>query len=343
MDKQEKIKLAITAGIAAVVLLILVLFLALSGKKNNDGEMLEENIAKYSSGQEDGSEGLSVITASEEKSDENDLAATGDSGSTGSSVLTYSETKDTAKGAVSGNSFYATKTATLKNVYKGMKFDISAQLQDMYSYWAAGNMDAVRDLAHLERYEAMSLSLNGSKDFYYSGEKNGAGLPDGMGLAVYANDQYYFGNWSNGQRSGEGTWVSFYPSYSTYVVKEHLYTGQWASDLPDGKGQEHYDYDPEYMNAEDIYLQNAIGGFAAGKYNGEMYIITIDKDGNTMEWLGNCDSGDWEQVNYAAIDNKGNLPVLNERENSDNHIYMTADGAKGNGVSGIITGGKENQ
>ncbi|WP_034452405.1 hypothetical protein [Butyrivibrio sp. AE2032] len=343
MDKQEKIKLAITAGIAAVILLILVLFLALSGKKNNDGEMLEENIAKYSSGQEESTEGLSVITASEEKSDESDLAATGDSGSTGSSVLTYSETKNTAKAAISGNSFYATSAAVLKNVYRGMKYDVNAQLKDMYTYWADGNMDAVRDLAHLERYETMSLSLNGSKDFYYYGDKNSEGKPDGMGLAVYANDQYYFGKWSNGLRNGDGTWVSFYPNYSTYVVKEHMYTGQWANDLPDGKGQEHYDYDPEYMNQEDLYLQNAIGGFSSGKYNGDMYIITIDKDGNTIEWLGSCEGGDWKQVNYAAIDDKGKIPVLSERENSDNHIFMSVDGAKSNGVTGIITGGQEKQ
>ncbi len=341
MDKQEKIKIAITAGIAAVVLLILVLFLALSGKKDNgDDEKLEENIAQYSSEQEASTEGLSAITASEGKSDESDLAVAEDSGSTGSSVLTYSEYKDQAKGTVSGNSFYATNTAVLRNVYKGIKYDISAQLQEMYTYWSSGNTDAVRDLAHLERFEAMSLSLNGTKDFYYTGERNNEGLPEGMGLAVYANDQYYFGNWSGGVRSGDGTWISFYPSYSSYVVTEHLYSGQWANDLPEGKGQEHYDYNPEHMNTDDIYLQNAIGGFAGGKYNGDMYVITVDKDGNTFEWTGTCNNGDWVQVNNLLGD-RGKIPVLSERENHENHIYMTSDGAKGNGISGIITGGKE--
>ena len=342
MDKQEKIKLAITAGIASVILLILVLFLALSGSKNDDGEKLEENIAKYSS-KEESSEGLSVITSSEEKSGESDLGSAEDSGATGSSVLTYSEYKDQAKGTVSGNSFYATNTATLRNVYRGIKYDTAVQLQDMLTYWSGGNMDAVRDLAHLDRYEAMSLSLNGTSDYYYYGERNAEGLPEGKGLAVYANDQYYFGNWSGGARNGDGTWISFYPSYSSYVVTEHLYSGKWSGDLPDGKGQEHYDYNAEFMNAEDIYIQNAIGGFAGGKYNGEMYVILLDKDGNTTEWIGTCNAGTWEQVNYAAVDNKGKIPVLSERENTDNHIYMTKDGAMNNGISGIISGGKESK
>ncbi len=343
MDRQEKIKIAITAGIASVILLILVLFLALSGKKNDDGEKLEENIAKYSSQEDNGSGENSVITSSEEKSSESDLQSTEDSGSTGSSVLTYSEQKNQVKGTVSGNSFYTTAAASLKNVYRGIKYDIPVQLQDMYTYWSGGNMDAVRDLAHLERYEAMSLSLSGTSDYYYYGERNQEGLPEGMGLAVYANDQYYFGNWSGGVRSGDGTWVSFYPDYNSYVVTEHLYSGQWANDLPEGKGQEHYDYNYEYMNSEDIYLQNAIGGFSGGKYNGDMYIILVDKDGNTTEWIGSCNAGAFDQVNYAAVDDKGKIPVLSERENSENHIYMTKDGALNNGVRSLLSGGKESK
>ena len=56
-----------------------------------------------------------------------------------------------------------------------------------------------------------------------------------------------------------------------------MYSGQWADDRPNGKGQEHYDYDPEYMNSVDIYLQNIIGVFSEGLYNGSMYVITVDK------------------------------------------------------------------
>ena len=343
MNKEEKIKVAITAGVASVILLILVLFLALSGKKGNDEERMNENITDYAGSNQastDVSAGdLGGSAALAESSAESPANSSADSSTSAASVTATSEYKDTAKNSVSGNSFYATNTAVLKDVYKGIKYDTKAQMQEMYTYWADGNTEAVRDLAHLERFEAMSYSLSGSNDFFYYGDTTGDGVPNGTGLAVYAGDQYYFGEWSEGVRSGNGTWFSFYPNYSQYVVKEHMYTGEWAGNLPNGQGQEHYDYVSEFMNNADIYLQNAIGGFKDGYYNGDMYIITVNMNGDTSEWDGTCNSGTWDQVLHAAIDNKGKIPVLSLRENTENHVYMTKEGLKNNGVSGIITGG----
>ncbi len=345
MSKEEKIKVAITAGIASVIVLILIIFLTLSGKKSNDDEKLSESISDYANVNQ-AAASLSVITGEATKEMSEASAATEgksaeEAAATASSQAqaNTSEYKDTAKNSVSGNSFYATNTAVLRDVYKGIKFDAQGQLTEMYTYWNDGNTAAVRDLAHLERFEVMSFSLTGTSDFYYYGDKNSQGLPNGTGIAVYANDQYYFGGWENGKRSGQGTWFSFYPSYSEYVVTEHLYTGGWANDLPSGEGQEHYDYDATKMNGADVYLQNAIGGFKDGLYDGDMYIITIDPEGKATEWVGSCTNGTWNQVLYAAIVDKVKIPVLSLRENEENHLYMTEAGMKNNGVSGIITGG----
>ena len=246
---------------------------------------------------------------------------------------------EAAKETVSGNSFYATDKATLKNVYKGLKIDVKSQLEELYTYWSDDNTAAVRDLAHLERFEAMSYQLTGTNDFYYYGETNSDGKPNGTGVAIYGDDQYYYGQWSNGVRSGNGTWISFYPKYSQYVVTEHMYSGQWNNDLPNGQGQEHYDYAYDLMNEADYYLQNAIGEFINGLYNGEMYIITVDKDEKTIEWVGTCKNGSWEQVLYSTVDKNGRAPYLSQREDSERHLYMTMEGAKNNGVRGIIYGG----
>ncbi len=350
MDNQEKIKIAITSGIAAVVLLILIVFLAVSGKKDSDQEKLDENITDYAE---------SAVTASSVEADTSALASSSASNETSalSSTEESSEassessedkaseaksevTQGTVTTTSSGGSFYKIENATLKNNYSGMKLDIESQLKEMYTYWNDGNMDAVRDLAHLKRFEAMSYNLSGTSDFYYYGEKNSAGSPNGKGLAIYADDQYYFGEWADGARSGQGTWISFYPDYSTGVIKEHLYTGGWSLDLPNGHGQEHVDYVEDKMNKTDLYLQNVIGGFKAGKYDGDMYVMLLTKEGDSTEWVGKCLSGDWEQVLYTTPDKKGEIPVLSGRENAETHIYMTKTGAKNNGVSGIINGGK---
>ncbi len=345
MDKQEKIKIAITAGIAAVILLILVLVLTLSGAKDNgDDQKLSESIQEYADIAASDASSLDAMTASQEASSEEareeeakEESSSSDSAST--DVLTTTSKMEAAKETVSGNSFYATDKATLKNVYKNLKVDVKAQLKELSLYWSEDNMTAVRDLTHLERFEAMSYQLSGTNDFYYYGETNSDGKPNGTGLAVYGDDQYYYGQWADGVRSGNGTWISFYPKYSQYVVTEHLYTGQWSLDLPSGQGQEHYDYNYEDMNEEDYYLQNAIGNFSNGLYNGEMYIITVDKNDDTIEWNGTCKNGSWEQVLYTTVDSKGKIAYLSEREDSDHHLYMTMEGAKNNGVRGIIYGG----
>lgn len=340
MDKQDKIRIAITSGIGAVILLILVLVLALSGKKDEDSKKLEENIAAYSSTDEDSStmEESPVLSSSEDASlGLTEEQTSFEASSQSSQSLIRADNADKNTKAVSGNSFYATTGAVLKN--SKTKYDVQSQLYEMYEYWFQGNLEAVRDLAHLERFEAMSYSLSGSSDFYYYGEKDSDGKPNGMGLAVYAGSQYYYGSWSAGKRSGNGSWICFYPEYNTYVVTEHLYTGEWADDLPDGQGQEHFDYNPQYMNGADIYLQNAIGGFSQGKFNGEVYVITLENNGNTKEWDGTCDHGNWDMVPNASVDQKGNIPVLTSREDSDVHIYMTKSGSENNGVQGLISGG----
>ena len=208
MSKEEKIKIAITAGIASVILLILVLFLALSGKKTNDEEKMNASISDYASSNQASADSSAAAVTTNASADSSADAAS-DSASAQASVADTSEYKDTAKNSVSGNSFYATNTAVLKDVYKGIKYDVNAQMKEMYTYWADGNTEAVRDLAHLERFEVMSYSLSGTQDFYYYGDTTGDGVPNGTGLAVYANDQYYFGEWSAGVRNGKGTWISF--------------------------------------------------------------------------------------------------------------------------------------
>lgn len=337
MDNNEKIKVAITAGIVSVILLILVIFLAVTTKKDtvDDDAKLSENITDYASFSDEGTGNVddsAILASSEDSADSSSTSAS-------SEVMSYSEYVDSVVGSVSGNSFYETKAAVLRDVYNGLTFDKNSQLKEMMTYWEDGNMDAVRDLAHLERFEVMSYQLGGTDFFYYYGETNAEGRPNGKGIAVYANDQYYYGEWADGVRNGQGTWVAFYPTYSRYVVTEHLYTGSWAGDLPNGEGQEHFDYNLENMNKQDFYLQNAIGSFKDGKYNGDMYIISVDKDNNSTEWYGKCTDGNWEQVMNTTKDKNGKIPVLYEREDTKSYYYMTSEGSQNNGIDGMITGG----
>jgi hypothetical protein len=94
------------------------------------------------------------------------------------------------------------------------------------------------------------------------------------------------------------------------------------------------------MNSADLYIQNAIGGFRNGYYDGRMYIITVNNEYKTREWYGDAEFGNWKQVLYTYVDGNGRIAVLDEKDNAENHIWMSKEAASNNGISGIITGGK---
>ena len=192
------------------------------------------------------------------------------------------------------------------------------QLEELFGYWDAYHLEAVDDLIRLPRLRtAFTNELAGTNDFYYYGSFNKAGQPDGRGVAVYADNTYYCGDWKNGKRHGKGMWLRIFPDKPSTVngvtgVVVHSYNGDWERDLPNGKGQEHFEYDLEEMEGEDIIL-NVIGSFKDGCYDDELYIMTIDKKGNTTDWEANAQKGVFEYC-HNVYGTTGKLPVWNRME-----------------------------
>ena len=164
-------------------------------------------------------------------------------------------------------------------------------LKEAYPHFEANNQDAIWDLAHLKRYVKLSSELEGTDQYYYIGSVNSNGRPEGKGLAIYEKNSYYYGSWSDGSRSGEGAWFRFYigkkdkdNAMGKYTA--HSYSGSWKNDLPDGEGAEHYDVDTSRLEVRERILQNVVGNFSGGLYDGEMYANTVDYTGNVEEWSG---------------------------------------------------------
>ncbi len=169
-------------------------------------------------------------------------------------------------------------------------------MNEMMPYFADNNLDAIWDLAHLKRYVKLSASLKNTGTYYYQGGVDSDGKPDGIGLAIYENNSYYYGSWSHGLRSGDGRWIRFYideigakPTKKTY--QSHSYSGMWSNDLPNGEGAEHYDVDISQLTSKDRIIQNVVGNFTNGLYDGEMYANTVDYIGNVEEWDGVAHQG----------------------------------------------------
>ncbi len=172
-------------------------------------------------------------------------------------------------------------------------------LNEALPYFADNNQAAIWDLAHLRRYVKLSAGLKGTGSYYYTGDVNGSGKPDGKGLAIYEDNSYYYGDWTDGTRSGEGRWFRFYISEKSKrnamgKYMSHSYAGAWANDLPNGQGAEHYDVDTSKMKADERLIQNVVGGFVDGLYDGELYGYTINGRSTVEEWDAVANRGTFE-------------------------------------------------
>lgn len=170
-------------------------------------------------------------------------------------------------------------------------------LKEAYPYFADNNQDAIWDLAHLKRYVKLSKELDGTGEYYYQGDVDGDGKPHGTGFAIYEKNSYYFGQWNHGARTGKGTWYRYYISQRNKenamgVYMSHSYAGEWKNNLPNGQGAEHYDVDISKLEpTRKIMIQNVVGNFTDGLYDGDMYANTVDYIGNVQEWDGIAKNG----------------------------------------------------
>lgn len=223
--------------------------------------------------------------------------------------------------------------------YSRVEFHTEEQLKEMMAYWADSNQKALDDLANLDRFKAMSWKLRGTTDSYYYGEKNGAGQPDGMGIAVYTDNQYYYGEWKNGLRSGKGTWIHYHihnTENKNDIYLYHQYTGSWANDLPDGEGSEHYDFEMSLLKEHNVYYGNLIGSYAGGLVNGDFYLTTLNYNNEMQEWNGVADHGTWKYQNENK-DKVGRKPALVSTIDPDNYIWLSAKENQNIGVPCLIS------
>ncbi|MBQ7839236.1 MAG: hypothetical protein IJ390_01920 [Lachnospiraceae bacterium] len=212
-------------------------------------------------------------------------------------------------------------------------------LMEMAGYWEQNNMDAVEDLANLAWFMKMSASIADQDTFYYYGERNDQGQPEGYGIACYADNAYYYGQWVNGKRQGQGEWVKYYVYYdddttSDRAYRLHMYMGEWANDMPNGEGQEHYDLDMSQASNKTRYLQNMIGTFKDGLYSGEMYLTTLNWDGNQEEWNGVAEEGIWSP--YGAATNKKEIPICRDVDDDDNYLWIMVSKNKERGIGELM-------
>lgn len=307
----DKAKIIVTIIPFVLIILVLAVTLIVNAVKNGkkEPEDLQQNIMEY---------------ADENKETDDMEPANSSAITTKTAEPQPSPNKTPEPTAAPTATPYQAVMKPSKTDYSKIEFNAEEQLKEMMTYWADNNQKALDDLANLDRFIAMSWKLRGTKECYYYGDKDGSGQPNGTGIAVYADNQYYYGDWKNGVRSGTGTWIHYHihlEENKTDLYTYHQYTGSWAGDLPDGEGSEHYDYDISLFEKNARYNNNLIGSYSKGLINGDFYLTNIDDEEDLNEWNAKADHGSWVYLN-ASRDKNGRGPVQVDTKNPDNYIWL---------------------
>lgn len=324
MLRKPYITSVLLAVIAVLLICIIVLIVVLPGRRTQQeakqsDDQLQQSIAEYAQEQKQKESeaqtfGKAIVVEPSPKSKD------------GQDSLKEQASSEPAGAAAQDSS----KTAVI--VEDEDEDDISYTkeyiLNEAFPYFESNNQEAIWDLAHLKRYIKLSGELKGTNSYYYQGDVNDKGKPDGVGLAVYEENSYYYGEWKDGVRSGEGRWFRFYIGKKNKAnamgkYLSHSYAGTWADDLPNGAGAEHYDIDLDCLEYGERILANVVGEFEDGLYNGEMFANTIDFTGNVEEWYANAEKGVFAL--WRDMSSIGECSVWENREDSQAYIYMEID------------------
>lgn len=348
MEDKKKDQILIIAIVLFLVIIIILCVVRLNARKKNgeeNGSLPQESVETLYESRESESTLPETETQTQTQTEPDQAAAAAESEPAGGEETetlenqlpsgkvkqeNASEKKDEARTINGKDPFAGAESANKTN---------EEMLMEMSGYWEQRNMEAVDDLAHLGWFMKMSAGISDESTFYYYGERNGLGQPNGTGIACYSDNAYYYGQWVDGKREGRGEWIRFYMYYDDDAASDrayvmHMYAGEWADDMPNGEGQEHYDLDMSQAAKKERYLQNVIGTFQDGLYSGEMYLTTLNWQGNQEEWNGMAEEGIWSP--YGAATNAKEVPICRDVDDENNYLWIAVRNNKDRGINELM-------
>ncbi len=339
---QSAVTTKVLLGIIALLLICIVILLGaifLRGKRDDTAkEDLQQTITDYAKEQQE-LEQQTIRDSDVLDKQEEDAAKKGESVQATLPKEPVEETVEEAEEPVS-------ETEEMKAVVVDIEDEDDEAytkefiLKEAYPHFEANNQDAIWDLAHLKRYVKLSRGLLGTGEYYYQGDVDSEGKPHGTGLAIYEKNSYYFGEWSHGKRSGKGTWFRFYIGQKNKqnamgAYASHSYSGEWANDLPNGKGAEHYEVDVSMLQKSGkLMIQNVVGNFTDGLYDGTLFANTVDYIGRIQEWDGIAKNGIftlWRDM--SAI---GECSVWRNKDNHEWYLDIDKSENKNQGLRELL-------
>lgn len=205
----------------------------------------------------------------------------------------------------------------------------AAMLDPLKELFDEGDMDALKEKIRSEEYVAFADEVIGDNS-YYSGDFDLDGRREGYGVAVYENGYYYYGQFHEDQRSGNGMLIR--ASYAdSSSIGSFIYDGQWENDKPNGEGTATSNYYKDRISATEFATKEITGNYTDGLEDGEMTLVGTKRNGAKVTFKYKATAGVAEKSTDEKSGVKGQYIIA---QNDDKTESLTSDGSK-RGVEGF--------
>lgn len=190
-------------------------------------------------------------------------------------------------------------------------------LKPLFELFEKEDLDSAISMVRQSDYQTYSDEVSGDVSYYY-GDLDDDGKREGMGIALYENGFYYFGEYKRDLRSGQGIWLKGYPSGATIEV--YYYKGEFKNDKPNGDGCVTVINDSSQVEGLDFTEEVTTGYFRNGYEEGEMKTTTKNQIGKTEEFSYTVKEGMAEAIDGSS-------------KNAGTYIYAQSRGGNASLVS----------
>lgn len=204
-------------------------------------------------------------------------------------------------------------------------------LSKVFKVFESGNLDDVKEYLRTQDIKDFADEIVNENDSYYYGSKDADGKRQGKGLAMYINGYFYYGDFENDQRSGEGTWMRAVYADSS-AIGSYIFKGTWANDKPNGAGEATSNFYKDKISANEMVKQVIKGEYKDGLENGSMTLSGATKGGASVNYSYKSEDGIATQSSKDDSGIKGQYIIA---KSSDGKSNLTSDGSK-RGVEGFV-------
>lgn len=193
------------------------------------------------------------------------------------------------------------------------------------------DLDAIKDMIRSEEFVDMTDEVIGKSNSFYYGDRDDQGRRSGKGIAVYQDGYFYYGDYADDVRSGEGIYIRAVYAESS-AIGSYIFEGTFANDKPNGKGTATSNFYNAKIGDTGLVKQVITGEYVDGLENGTMNLVGTTKSGASVKYTYKTENG------VAIKSSKEDSGISGQyiiSKSSDGKSNLTSDGST-RGVEGFF-------